>query len=109
MASINYLGILTCRHVINVPGTRLKAHCPRCNGMKFLADIHIYEWHAVCQVCIYSRFYGLSRPIAERAANRHVLLTGHRTACVYEVNPVSLKYQLKLVEKRAFEPYDSVL
>lgn len=89
--------ITACKHTTRLPiNVRLgyPFSCLVCHKLTTIVDVHTYEWHAYCtkSKCNFGAWTGLSAELAEQAANRHALNTGHidTAKTEYVPNPTSV-------------------
>lgn len=89
------LYVLKCDHVVliapNLLPKDLHPRCPECKEFIGIRGIHVYEWHARCEVCTYGRWTGLSEALAARLVGAHGRATMHLARVRYERNPSSVK------------------
>ena len=83
--------VLRCDHVMmsapTLLGPGMDVQCGECHVKVHVKGVHVYEWHAQCEVCKYGRWCGLSEVLAARIAGAHERVKMHRTHVKYERNP----------------------
>jgi hypothetical protein len=97
----NVLYILECLHVM--PGTRAsegKLLCYKCEELRVIKGVHVYEWHAFCQArnCNWGRWCGLSKETAAFMARRHSVAKNHDTNAEYAPSPEGLDAEKRLIK-----------
>jgi hypothetical protein len=91
--STRILYVLECDHVMMGSPSRIVYGgfiCGQCNSMKQVKGVHVFEWHARCAVCQFSRWTGTSEGLSRRVSDAHMRHSLHRTDVKYERNPAAM-------------------
>lgn len=90
--------ITACKHTTRLPTDALLGHpfsCLVCHATTTIVDIHTCEYHAYCtkKKCSFGAWTGLSPELAEQAANRHAMNSGHTDTAKteYVPNPIAVQ------------------
>lgn len=73
---------MECEHITRLPAHAVisnPVHCIECQAQTRITTIQVEEWHAYCtrKECRYSAWTGMSKELANQAANKHASNTGH--------------------------------
>lgn len=93
------LYVLECKHVMPGRVGTMAIECLNCtpNILRKIIDVHSFEWQAHCDTCHYTKWCGLSRNVAEWAANKHIRKNiTHTMQVLYVENPDALKVQERI-------------
>lgn len=93
-----------CGHITRLPITAAFSYpfaCRTCKKITQIAQVHVSEWHAFClfHKCPYSAWTGMSKNLAEEAANRHARNAVNHSIYIqveYMPNPVAVAHKNKL-------------
>lgn len=93
-----------CGHIVRIPVNALAGYplsCIVCRKLSKIVKVHVNEWHAFCLMpkCRFSAWCGMSKDLAEAAANRHARSAANHSIHIqveYMPNPVAVEHRRNL-------------
>jgi hypothetical protein len=97
----NVLYETSCEHLLACSTMAVPAgtfRCRNCGGDSRVTGVQIMEYRARCADCNWTRYTGMSQPMANGAATRHCISTSHRRITVgWAVNQAAKKERDRLL------------
>ena len=91
--------VLDCGHVKLMKDNQpVYTCCYRCGSPAKVVDVTVKEWKISCAECHYGAWHGFSASLAQQAATKHAINTGHQAVHAFiAINHEAVKLRKQLI------------